>query len=54
MLLLLFNEDKNLVRSLTITSGDVILLVCGGHQITMIEKVDFNGSEVRTMYQGLR
>ena len=36
----LFNEDKNLVESLNIMSGDIILLAYGGHQITMIEEVD--------------
>jgi hypothetical protein len=40
MFLELFDEDKNLVESLTITSGDIILLAYGGHQITMIEEVD--------------
>ena len=40
MFLELFDEDKNLVESLTIMSGDIILLAYGGHQITMIEEVD--------------
>jgi hypothetical protein len=40
MFIELFDEDKNLVESLTITSGDIILLAYGGHQITMIEEVD--------------
>jgi hypothetical protein len=40
MLLELFDEDKKLVESFTITSGDIILLAHGGHQITMIEEVD--------------
>jgi hypothetical protein len=40
MFLELFDEDKNLIESLTISSGDIILLAYGGHQITMIEEVD--------------